>query len=168
MATNMFIKFEGVDGEATDANHEAWIEILSWSHGFSQPTSPIRTSTGSTVEKANHSNLSITKYMDVATKDLLKACWNGTQFKTANMECFRASGEDENAIKYLEIKMEEVVVSNYSLSGGGGGIPIENLSLAYGKITYTYDSKKKEEDGAADSAKKVVSHDLKTNKVSAE
>ena len=37
MATNMYIKIDDVVGEATDANHKTWIEILGWSHGFSQP-----------------------------------------------------------------------------------------------------------------------------------
>lgn len=166
MATNMYIKFDGVDGESEDKNHAQWIEILNWSHGFSQPSSPVRASSGSTVEKANHSSLNFTKYMDIATKDLLQACWNGKQYPKVDIECFRSDGTDDNAIKYLMINMEQVVISNYSFSGGGGDIPIENLSLSYGKITYTYDSKKKD-DGAAAGAK-VVSHDLKTNEVSAQ
>ncbi len=167
MATNMYIKFvtEGGDevvGEATDVNHEEWIEVLSWSHGFSQPASPIRSSSGSTVERANHSDFSFTKYLDSATDDLLKACWSGDQFKTVDLECFRSDGNNE-PIKYLEVNMEDVIISNMSLSGGGGDIPVENVSLAYSKITYTYDSKKKD-DASAEGAQ-PVSHDLKSNEV---
>lgn len=162
MATNMYIKFDDVKGEAEDAAHKDWIEVLSWSHGFSQPASPVRSSTGSTVERANHSNLSITKYLDSATKDLLKACWSGKQFEKVDMECFRADGNNA-PIKYLMINMEDVVVSNYSLSGGGGDVPVENLSLAYSKVTYNYDSKKKADAKAA--GPQVVAHDLKTNDV---
>lgn len=162
MATNMYIKFDDVEGEAEDHAHEGWIEILSWSHGFSQPASPIRSSSGSTIERANHSDLSITKYMDAATDDLLKACWTGKQFEEVNIECFRSDGENE-AIKYLEINMLDVIVSNYSISGGGGDIPIENLSLAYSKVTYQYDPKTKADAAAA--GVQPVSHDLKTNEI---
>ena len=77
MASNMFIKFDKVAGESTDANHKDWIEILSWSHGFSQPASPLRGSSGSTVEMASHSDFNFTKAIDSATDDLIGACWKG-------------------------------------------------------------------------------------------
>ena len=65
MAQNMFIKFEepGIEGEVTATDHAKEIEILSWSHSFNQPTSPTRSSAGGgTVEKANHSDFTFTKY----------------------------------------------------------------------------------------------------------
>lgn len=162
MATNMFIKFDSVKGECEDDKHKDWIELLSWSHGFSQPASPVRSSTGSTIERANHSDLSITKYIDSSTDDLLKACWTGKQFEKADIECFRADG-DNAPIKYLEVNLEDVIVSSYSISGGGGDIPMENLSLAYSKVTYKYDAKKKAD--AKPAGVQPVSHDLKVNKV---
>ncbi|MCU7860874.1 MAG: type VI secretion system tube protein Hcp, partial [Candidatus Thiodiazotropha sp. (ex Lucinoma kastoroae)] len=39
MAVDMFMKIEGVDGESTDDAHNKWIELLSFSHGVSQPVS---------------------------------------------------------------------------------------------------------------------------------
>ncbi len=162
MASNMYIKIDKVKGEAEDEKHKEWIEILSWSHGFSQPASPVRTSTGSTLERANHSDISITKYIDSATKELLKACWSGLQFEKADIECFRADGDNE-PIKYLMITLEDIIVSNYSLSGGGGGIPVENISLAYAKVTYTYNPKKKADATAA--GPMVISHNLAFNTV---
>ena len=162
MASNMFIKFADVVGESSDVNHVEWIEILSWSHSFSQPASPLRDSTGSTIERANHSDLTITKYLDAATDDLIKSCWNGKQFETVDIECFRSDGQNE-AIKYLEVNMEDVILSNFSISGGGGDIPMENLSLAYSKITYTYIDKIK--DDAKGGGAQPTFHDLKTNEV---
>jgi type VI secretion system secreted protein Hcp len=161
MSTDMFIKFAEVDGEAAEANHENWCEIIGWSHSFSQPASPLRDSTGSTIERANHSDLSITKYLDQATRQLLKAHWNGTQFETVSLDCLRAAGEE--SVNYLSIEMEDVIISNYSISAGGGDIPVENLSLAYSKITYAYDRKKKQDGDPEGEAQ--VSHDLKTGVV---
>jgi len=163
MASNMFIKLDEVTGESTDTNHTDWIEILSWSHGFSQPTTPVRASQGSTIEQANHSDFTFTKYLDSATDDLLGACWRGKQYEKVNVECFKADGENE-PIKYLEINMEDVIVSNFSISGGGGDLPVENVSLAYGKITYKYDPKNKE-DGAKSDGVQPISHDLIKNVV---
>jgi type VI secretion system secreted protein Hcp len=164
MATNMFIKFDSVEGECTDKNHKTWIEVLSWSHGFSQPASPLRASSGSTVEKANHSDFNFTKAMDSSSDDLIGACWKGLQYDKVNVECFKSDG-DNMPIKYLEINMEDVIVSGYSISGGGGDLPMENLSLSYSKITYKYDPKDKDK-GAAGAGVQPISHDLKTNEIS--
>lgn len=163
MSSNMFIQFDKVEGEATDADHAKWIEILSWSHGFSQPASPVRGSSGATVEKANHSDLSITKYLDSATDDLIKACWQGKQFDKVVMECYRDSGAAK-PINYLKVEMEDVVISDFSISGGGGDLPMENLSLAYSKVTYTYKPQDKA-DGSKAGGAQPVSMDLKDNKV---
>ena len=114
MASNDYIKFDGVEGEATDANHGGWIEVQNWSHGFDQPSSPTRASQGSTIERANHGDLNFTKFLDSSTDALLKACWSGKQFETVNMDCLKADGEN-TAIKYLEIKMDDVIVSNYGI-----------------------------------------------------
>jgi type VI protein secretion system component Hcp len=34
--------------------------------------------------------------------------------------------------------MQHVVILNYSVSGGPGDIPVENVSLDYGTVQYTY------------------------------
>src|SRR5947208_11636983 len=122
MASNMYIKFEepAIDASSTASGDEKEIEILSWSHGFAQPTSPTRSSAGSgTVEQANHSNLTFTKYLDTATSTLLKYCWAGKQIGKATISCWRSDGAADNKpVKYLEVAMQHVVIANYSVSGG--------------------------------------------------
>jgi type VI secretion system secreted protein Hcp len=164
MASNMYIKFDDVVGESTDTNHADWIEILSWSHGFSQPASPLRASSGSTIEMANHSNLNFTKALDSSTDDLIGACWRGLQYEKATVECFKSDGGNE-PIKYLEIDMEDVIIADFSISGGGGDLPMENVSIAYSKVKYIYDPKNKE-DGSQSDGVQPIEHDLKINSVS--
>ena len=164
MATNMYIKFEepAIEGSGGAAGHEKEIEILSWSHGFSQPTSPTRSTAGSgTVEQANHSNFTFTKYLDSATNALLKYCWSGKQIGKATLTCYRSSGADDNKpVEYLKVIMQHVVISNYSVSGGPGDIPVENVSLDYGIIQYNYVNQK--DAGTGGTAK----HNLETNTIS--
>src|SRR5207302_348605 len=82
-ATNMYIKFEEPNFGSSDApGHKDEIEILSWSHGFVQPTSPTRSGGG---EQATRQNLSFTKYLDRSTSDLLKYSWNGKQIGKATI-----------------------------------------------------------------------------------
>jgi type VI secretion system secreted protein Hcp len=168
MASNMYLEFTdpAVEGSSTAGGHEKKIEVLSWSHGFVQPSSPTRSSAGAgTVEQASHQNLTFTKYLDTATNALLKFCWSGKQFKTATLTCYRSDGATDNKpVEYLKIVMEHVVISNYSVSGGPGDLPVENVSLDYGTVQYNYKSQK-HEDGMPDT-NLPAKHDLEKRVVS--
>ncbi|HAO22755.1 MAG TPA: type VI secretion system tube protein Hcp [Desulfobacteraceae bacterium] len=137
MATNMYLQLDGIKGESVDLNHKDWIEILSFSHGFTQPVTPVRASSGSTVERCNHSDISVSKYVDKATDAILKHIWSGKQISKAVLEFFRADGQNK-PVKYIEVELANVVISNYNMSGGQGSLPMENISLSYGKVTYRY------------------------------
>jgi len=168
MATNMYIKFEGpkIETDLTVSGHEKDVEIMSWNHGFSQPTSPVRSSAGAgTVEQAHHMNLSFTKYLDGASADLLKLCWSGKQFEKATLFCYRSDGAlDNKAVLYLKVIMEHVIVANVSVSGGPGDIPVENVSLDYGILQYEMIGQKRESGGSGGT--KSAKHDLEKRVIS--
>lgn len=166
MATNIYLKIETppIAGESTDSGHAGQIEVLSWSHGCSQTTSPVRSTAGSgTVERANHQDLNFSKYVDISSTDLLKNCWAGTHFGKMTIAQFRSAGNEGADVEFLTIELEDVVISSYSIGAGGGDLPIESISIAYGKITYKYDPA--DEKTGKKAGNKPVSHDLKTNVV---
>jgi type VI secretion system secreted protein Hcp len=166
MATNMYLKFEPELGEGSSAeNHVKEVEVLSWGHGFSQPTSPTRSAAGAgTIEQATHGNLAVTKYLDAATSTIVKACWSGDHFKKATLTCYRADGDKENkALPYLTVEMESVVIADYRVSGGPGDLPVENLALDYGSVKYNYADQK--QDGTP-GGNDPTAHDLRTRKIS--
>lgn len=139
MAQNLYLQLDGIKGESTDSNHKDWMEILSFSHSFAQPTSPTRsTAGGGTVERATHSDFSVAKYLDSASDDIIKQCWAGKTIAKGQLQAYRSDGETTKAALYLQVEFESLVVSNYSISGGAGDIPSENVALSYGKITYSY------------------------------
>ncbi|MFL6237135.1 MAG: Hcp family type VI secretion system effector, partial [Thermoanaerobaculia bacterium] len=129
------------------------------------PTSPTHSTAGAgSVEQANHSNFTFTKYIDSATDDLLKFCWNGKQIATATITCYRADGAADNKpIEYLKVEMQHVVISNFSISGGAGDVPVENVSLDYGIVKYTYKPQKKADGTAGD--QQAIQHDLEQRKI---
>jgi type VI secretion system secreted protein Hcp len=136
MSSNMYLKFEQpeVAGGSADPGHQGEIDVLSWSHGFTQPTGQLETS---------HSRLSFAKYLDVATNTLLKLSWSGKQIGKATITCFRTDGASGNQpVMYLSIVMEHVLIANYTISGGPGDIPVENITLDYGVIQYNYTPQK--------------------------
>lgn len=167
MASNMYIKFEepAIEAGSTAKGHEKDMEILSWNHGFSQPTSATRSSAGAgSVEQANHMNLSFTKYLDSSTHSMLRYCWSGKQIGKATVFCYRSDGaEDNKPVLYLKVEMEHVIVANYSISGGPGDLPVENVSLDYGIVTYNYTSQTKDQGTAG--GNKPVKHDLETRSI---
>lgn len=167
MATNMYIKFEdpAIAGSSTAGENKDSIEVLSWSHGFVQPTSPTRSTAGAaSVEQATHQNLSFTKYLDNGSTDLIRACWSGQQFKKVTLTCYRSDGaKDNKPVQYLNVEMQHVIVSNLSVSGGPGDVPVENISLDYGIVKYTYVEQKK--DDGKTGGNLPASHDLETRTI---
>lgn len=139
----MYIKFENpaIPGSSAEAGHQDEIEILSWNHGFTQPTSPTRGTAGSgTVEQASHSNLAFSKYMDKSSTELLRASWSGRQFGKVILSAYRKDvfARDNQPVLYLQVTMEHVIISNVSISAGAGDLPVENVRLDYGIIQYHY------------------------------
>jgi len=167
MATAIYLKFEtpDIDGGSKDEKHKKEVEVMSWNHSFSQPTSPVRsTAGGGTVEQASHGEFSFTKYLDSASDDLIKLCWNGKHIGKATVTAYRADGAADEPIKYLEVVMEGVIVSSYSIGGGEGDIPVENVSLNYAVVQYTYVSQDPEKGDAK--GNQPVKHDLVAGTVS--
>ena len=142
MAFDAFCKIDQIPGESTDDKHKDWIEIHSFSHGVSQNTSATASSAGgATTERCNHSDFTVVKAVDKASPKLFESCCKGTHIKSVIVEFCRSGGDK---LKYLEVKMEEVVISHVSPTGSSGGdFPSESVSFNYGKIKWTYTQQKR-------------------------
>ena len=141
MAFDAFLKIDGVDGESTDEKHPKWIEVLSYSHGMNQPPSSTRSSTGSASSgRVNMQDLSVVKHLDSATPKLSVACCTGQHFPNVKLEIWRAT-QDGGKVKYMEYKMNNVLVSSVRPGGssqGGDDVPLEEVGFNFGKIEWTY------------------------------
>ncbi len=137
MAVDVFLKIDGIPGESTDDKHKEWIEILSYSHGVSQPAGGSRSTGGAASGgRCDHQDFSITKSMDKASPPLNEHCCNGTHIKKVTLELCRATGDKQ---KYMEYALEDVIVSSVSIGGSAGGeLPIESVTFNYGKVNWVY------------------------------
>ncbi|MEW6381899.1 MAG: type VI secretion system tube protein Hcp [bacterium] len=141
MAFDAFLKIDGIEGESTDDKHKGWIEILSYNWGVSQTASATASSSGGAAsERANFQDFSVVKMLDKATPKLALACSSGQHIKEITLELCRAGGDK---VPYMEYKMNEVLISSYSVGGAGGGEPTESLSFNYAKIQWTYTQQKR-------------------------
>lgn len=132
-----FVKIKDIDGESTDSQHVDWIEVLSYSFGVSNSSSPASAVGGGTTERSNFQDISLTKYLDKASPKVMFACASGKHVEEVTIEFMKAVGDKQE--KAMEIKLTDVVVSSYSLGGSrGDGLPTDSFSLSYGKIKETY------------------------------
>jgi type VI secretion system secreted protein Hcp len=139
MAFDCFLKVKTIPGECTDDKHKEWIEVLSYSHGVSQPTSgSVSSGGGRSAERCDHMDFSIVKTLDKASPKLALACSNGEHIDEVTVELCRATGDKA---KYMSYKMADVIVTSVRPGGsaqGGEALPLEEVSFAYGKMTWTY------------------------------
>jgi len=136
MASDVYLKIEGIDGESTDDAHADWIELLSFNHGVSQMVSAASSTGGRTGGRADFQDFSVVKEVDKATPDLNLHCCNGKHIPKIEVECCLATEDKHTFLKY---EMEDVIVSSISCGGGGGGTkPTESVTFAFGKIKWEY------------------------------
>ncbi len=139
MSVDMFLKIEGVDGEAVDKDHGGEIDVLAWSWGMSQ-SGTTHMGGGAGAGKVNVQDLSVTKYIDKSSPNLMKYCCNGTHIKEALLTVRKAGGKP---LEYVKIKMETAMITSVSTGGSGGEDRLtENCTLNFAKVGFEYQPQK--------------------------
>lgn len=145
MAMDMFIKIGAIKGESRDDKHKDEIDVLAWSWGMSNSGSA-HVGGGAGAGKVNVQDLSITKYIDKSSTDLMLAACNGKHFPDALLIVRKAG---EKPVEYLKIKLTEVLITSVSTGGSGGEDRLtENVSLNFAKVEVEYTPQK--QDGSSD------------------
>jgi len=148
MGMDVFLKIEGCDGESVDDTHTDEIDVLSWSWGMNQSGST-HSGMGSGSGKVSVQDLTITKYVDKATPNLMKTCCNGTHYTEAFLTVRKAGGA--SPVEYYVLKMYPVMITNIDSGGSGGEDRLsETVTLNFGKMEVDYTPQM--EDGSADAA----------------
>ncbi|QEH33819.1 hypothetical protein OJF2_23490 [Aquisphaera giovannonii] len=152
MAFDTYLKIATVDGEATQSNHEKWIEIYSFSWGASNPTTVGSGATGLTAGKVSVSSFNVMKKTEASSAKLFAACCNGSHFADATVEMSKATGDGGQQV-FLKYVFTDVMIESIQWSGSTGGddSPTESLSLAFAKVAITY-SKQDDTTGAMSAA----------------
>jgi type VI secretion system secreted protein Hcp len=140
---DIYVKFSGPDlnGESADKDHAGWIEASSWEHVISQPRSATAsTSGGHTAGRCDHGEMELEKTLDLVSAKLYEACSAGTTFAGVTIDFMRADG-DGKRVKYLEIQLKNVLVSEVAV-GVADGLPVEKFSLKYAAVQWMYTKQK--------------------------
>jgi len=135
VATDIFLKVDGIKGESTDVNHKDEIEVLSWSWGVTQMLGSSAGS-GASIGKPNISELIVGKLVDKASPDLFRSCLTGKHIKDVELAQRRAGAGKTN---FLTITLKDAIISGVHDSGGlEAARPTESISIAFAKVIYEY------------------------------
>jgi type VI secretion system secreted protein Hcp len=145
MAVDMFMVFDEsskIKGETQDKTFKLkhGIDVLAWSWGLSQ-SGTTHMGSGGGAGKANFQDLSFTKYIDLASADLMFASATGKHLTKAELVIRKAG---EKPLDYLTITMDEVIVTSLSTGGSGGEDRLtENVTLNFAKVKVEYKEQSK-------------------------
>ncbi len=159
MASDMFLKINGIDGESNDNKYKDQIEVLSFSWGAHQQSS-MSSGGGGGAGKASVNELSITHMVDRASPNLLLYLMGGKHIDQAILTVRKAGG---TPLDYFKITMKHLIISSVQHGGSNGGdglTEVVNLSFSEFKMEYQPQGK----DGKAVGGVITAAWDIKANK----
>ncbi len=131
MASDIFLKLEGIKGEATAEGHKEEIELQSFSFGVSNAGSGVGSGQGA--GKASFSDISVSHMTDASSPAIMQACAIGKHFPKAWIYQRKAGGSQ---LEFIKIELDEVFVTGWSI--GSSEAPMDSFSLTFSKIKYEY------------------------------
>jgi type VI secretion system secreted protein Hcp len=144
MAVDIFLKLDKIKGESVDDKYAGEIDIMQWSWGMTQ-SGTTHLGPGGGAGKVNVSDLTLTKYVDMSTHELLKACASGKHIASGELIVRKAGSVP---LEYMRIEMTDIMVSSYQTGGSEDGMDrvMETVTLNFAKYNVIYTSQKN--DGA--------------------
>lgn len=147
MAIDSFLFLSNnIKGESQDDTHKDWIDVLSWGWGMSQ-SGTTHMGMGGGGGKVDVGDITVTKYVDRATHDLISRCCSGEHIDTGQLVVRKSGGQAP--VDYLKIDMEKIMITSYQTGGMKDGLDRvqETLTLNFRRFQVTYTMQ--EENGAA-------------------
>jgi type VI secretion system secreted protein Hcp len=146
MASDGFVKIDGIEGESTDAKYQGWIEALYFESEINQKISSTASSAGgASAERADFGDFVFIKHLDKASPKLALACAAGTHIDEIEVKLCRAGSDKVN---YMSYKLTNCIISKVKTSGGGN-IPTELIKVNFGAIEWCYIQQKRQGGGPA-------------------
>jgi len=143
MAADIFLHLDGINGESKDSKHKDDIHIESFSWGMNQ-TGAHGTGGGGGAGKVSVHDISITKFLDKSTCDLLYHCSAGKHIPNGLITVRKAG---DKPLEYLKIKLQDILISGVQEAGHGGDVLSENVTINFAKFKVEYQEQKADGSG---------------------
>lgn len=131
----IYMKLGNIKGNVTTKGHEEWINVDSFQFGVARGIStPVGNTKNREASAPSLSEVTLSKEMDQSSPYLFNESCVGKGLKAMFHFCRTAADKLET---YLEVELENALVSNYSVSSGGER-PVETVTLNFTKIVMKY------------------------------
>ena len=135
MASDVFLKVDGIKGDSTDAHHQNEIELVGWSWGASEVLI-LSGGGGAATGKPKFTNLVVTKHVDKASPSLLRACLKGKHIKEVVLTQ-RKPGTGK--LNFLAITLKDVLVTSLNdAESDAAPRPTETVQFNFTKVIYEF------------------------------
>lgn len=138
MASDIFLKILGVEGESTDAKHAGEIEILSYSWGIENDLSIGSGGGGAGSGKATFQDFHFVSRLQKSSPKLFQACATGEHYKEAVISVRKAGGNQED---FYKISLNQVFVTSILQTASATSqesVPLEEINLKFGAAHIEY------------------------------
>lgn len=156
----IYIEYDGIQGNVTAEGYKDHLSVSSVNFGVGR---------GISMEAGNMANreatrpslseITFTKIADNSSTSLFKESVTGSTGKLVKIK-FVQTGADK-VVEYMDIELEDCLVSGYTISAGGDDDPVETVTLSFAKIMVNYHDYDKANAGASPQR---VGYDLTTAK----
>jgi type VI secretion system secreted protein Hcp len=131
----IYVKYEGIDGEATHEEHKKWLDVSSVQWGVGRA---ISTPSGSTsnreASEPSVSEVTLTKLMDSSSPKFFTEACTGAAGKKVQIDLVTTGSPGKT---YATYTLTNALVSSYSMSSGGDR-PAESISISFTKMEYKF------------------------------
>ncbi len=126
-AQSSYLKFDGIEGEATERAYLGWSELTAFSQGFSSSEAVA----GATRRRArvNVEDFTCIKELDKASPKLAEAALKGTVFPKVEIHLTRVfTGKGKQA--YYTYELKNARISSYNINATGNEASVEEISIS--------------------------------------
>ena len=132
-----YLKFKGIEGEATDKEHQGWINLESYEWGMSRPSS---SATGQSRRRgaATIEDLTFVKELDTSSLRLTDYLAKGRITPLVELHLHGPGPTEGDEGPYLVYRLSNVSVSSYHISWASDERPTESVSINFEGIEAVY------------------------------
>jgi type VI secretion system secreted protein Hcp len=135
-ADDVFLKLDGIRGESTDDRHRFEIDVLSYTHSL---TGAFARGTGSAAAAAGKTicgPVTITKFVDASSPDLILNVANGKHIPKAVFTFRRPSSAKQ--LEFYKVTLEDVIITEIEQTDNKSGRAAEKVSLIGRRFFFEY------------------------------
>lgn len=138
IATDYFLKIDGIESESRRKGHEKEIELMSWGFGCSQTALGEFGGGQGTAGRVSVQDFHFTKMMCKAGPKIVQTMFSGEHIPKVKCTARRLGLTGGEPLDYLIWEFEDVVISSHSYSGPSSEVPTEAVSFRFGKCKVHY------------------------------